>query len=124
MFDGHLIGGTSIQLPNLNNAGRGTMLGHEMGFSMEQELSFMESCLPRTMELANRNKPLISSSMEMQPNDWSFGDRVLVWLAEHWKDDVEKYRSSGRGSMAEQFNSFQLEHLDEHYESKLRSKIE
>ena len=39
---------------------------------------------------------------------WPFGDRVLVWLAPHWREDIEKYLDSSADNMAQRFAQHQL----------------
>ena len=92
-------------------------------FSMRQELSFSESCLPKTMTMALRNRHRIAAKLGPESEGWPFEDQVLVWLAEHWKADVAGYRSGSNPEMAKRFDSDQLAHLDEHYARKLGERL-
>ena len=89
--------------------------GPRPDFSLHQEPSFSESCLPKTMAVARRHRRRILRELKLTPPTWPFEDRVLVWLAPHWTDDVAKYHASSGREMAKRFDADQLLHLDEHY---------
>lgn len=65
----------------------------------------------RMLRLADRNL------------SWPLDDRVLVWLAGHWHEDVTNYHAKKAGSMSDRFMPHQLSHLDEHYLQVLRDRL-
>lgn len=87
------------------------------------EAPFSDSALPRTMGVARRHRRRILAQLARVGEGLPFEDRVLIWLAAHWKDDVENYhRADGKG-MTEWFQSHVLERMDDHYHSLLRSRL-
>lgn len=92
-------------------------------FSVRQEISFSESCLPKTMAIALRHKRRIAAKLGPNGEDWPFEDRVLIWLAEHWSEDIAGYHTGSGAEMARRFDPDQLEHLDDHYSEKLRRRL-
>jgi hypothetical protein len=58
---------------------------------LKQEFSFMESCLPKTMSIAEPSEKLLFPLLRYFPKVWSFADKVLVLLAPNFRADVRKY---------------------------------
>jgi len=90
----------------------------------QYEPEFSESCLPRTMTLAQQNRRTVVGLIGKGDRGWPFSDRVLVWLAPHWREDIEKFRSSSADSMTRRFDQHQLAKLDLHYEIQLRLRLQ
>lgn len=91
--------------------------------ALTHEPSFLESCLPRTIALALKHKRRLLAELVGPDEAWPFPDRVLVWLAEHWRENVEAYHRGSAPAMAGKLQSHQLERLDQHYYDSLRSRI-
>ena len=89
----------------------------------QDEPEFSRSCLPRTMALAQGHRRTLKVLIGEGNRRWPLGDRVLVWLAPHWREDIENYRSSSAGNMVERFAQRQLDRMDEHYERELRRRL-
>jgi hypothetical protein len=99
------------------------VLNQEPALNLAQEPSFLESCLPGTMPLASRHRHKVMPLLPAATGLWPFEDLILVWLADHWREDVTKYHAKQSGSMSERFGRHQLERLDDHYLAKLRDRL-
>lgn len=75
------------------------------------------------MALAWRCRRRLAGELSCTDEAWPFEDRVLVWLAEHWRDDVARYHRDAGHDMAKRFEPHQLAHIDEHYREKLRGRL-
>lgn len=102
---------------------RGMTTKPVFGLAVKRDDSFLESCLSRTLALASKHKRRILPELAGTDSTWPFADRVLVWLADHWRNDVERYHRKGTPSLAELLKEHQLEHLDEHYRNELRARL-
>lgn len=90
---------------------------------VEQVHHFTESCLPSTMGLANRRKAQLIFELDKSTHGFPFEDRVLIWLAPHWRGEIEAFhKSDGRG-MHDTFEEHQLSKFDEHYWRMLKDKL-
>lgn len=92
--------------------------------ALTHEPCFIESSLPRTIASALKHKARILAELTGTDKAWPFPDRVLVWLAEHWRTNVDAHHCGRGPTMADKFDGDQLEHLDEHYYEALRSRLD
>lgn len=99
------------------------MLEQNPGFELRQERSFLDSSLPETMALARTHRRRIEPGIREIGKHWSYEDRVLVWLAGHWRNEVETFYRDLGGTIAEMFEAEQLEHLDDHYCTQLKARL-
>ena len=87
--------------------------------SLRQDRGYTESCLPRTMDLANENRDLIEPKLDPSTEKFPFQDRVLIWLAPYWLGDVEQFHSGDGNSMDSNHEEYKLSRFDEHYSKVL-----
>ena len=76
------------------------------------------------MALAQQHRRTVTALMGNGDRQWPFGDRVLVWLAPHWREDIEKYLNSSADNMAQRFAQHQLARMDLYYEKLLRVRLQ
>ena len=88
---------------------------------VQPERIFIESSLPDTVALAARHRERLEFELKEIEAKWPFEDRILVWLADHWLDDVRRFHADAGPDMSEQFTRQQLHHLDDQYCDKLRA---
>jgi len=79
---------------------------------MQQESSFVESCLPKTMALAEKHKDSILNDPMMRNHNWSFSDRVLVWLLPSYHAVVNQYYQENGRQMLAQLGTQDIEKID------------
>ncbi|HQO65041.1 MAG TPA: hypothetical protein PK528_15635 [Syntrophorhabdus sp.] len=91
----------------------------------EQQIPFAESCLPKTIRLAKRNKARILPLLDKATEGFPFEDRVLIWLHSIWQEDVEKYHRSIGKAMTEMFfdSQHKLCKFDQYYREKLKTRL-
>ena len=87
--------------------------------SLRQDRGYTESCLPRTMDLANENRDLIEPKLDPSTEKFPFQDRVLIWLAPYWLKDVEQFHSGDGNSMDANHEEHKLSRFDDHYSQVL-----
>ena len=75
------------------------------------------------MGVAKRYRKAVLPRLAGIEEELPFEDRVLLWLAPDWSDDVQKYHRANGKALAEWLQPHQLEHLDEHYYSVLKSRL-
>ena len=85
----------------------------KLQLSAEAENDFCESCLPLTMRIAADYQPVILPYLPGTVGEWSYYDRVLVWLVPSLKGDVTKFYASSGPDMASMFKPRQLDYIDE-----------
>ena len=90
---------------------------------IQQERSYSESCLPKTIELALQNKAKILSFLGEENKGWPFEDRVLVWLVPSFYSDVHKYHRETGPSMTAIFKPHHIEHFDSDFREKLAMRL-
>jgi hypothetical protein len=90
---------------------------------VSQEPAYIESCLPLTIELAERYRKRLGSKLKEFPKSWPFADRLLVALEPSFKNDVHGYHSMNKLGTSAMFKEHQLEHLDKDLERKLRELL-
>ena len=88
-------------------------------FSVLQEKAFSECDLPLTMKIAEHSKKLLIPKLHQFPREWPFQDRVLVWIASTFREDVAKFHSRNGPCMAAIFEEHQIQHLDEDLSKRL-----
>jgi hypothetical protein len=66
----------------------------------------------------------IARYLKETPETWPFMDRVLLWLAPTFREDIERYHAGNGPSMRDRFDERQLETLDRLLERQLESIIE
>jgi len=59
--------------------------------SVWQERAYSESYLPLTTKTAEESRALIDKEIREFPKGWPFQDRVLVWLAPTFREDVRHF---------------------------------
>lgn len=79
---------------------------------LKQEFSFMESCLPKMMSVAEPSEKLLFPFLRPFPKVWSFADKVLVLLAPNFRGDVRKYYLGAGKSMLKMLKKSQVASLD------------
>jgi hypothetical protein len=79
---------------------------------LKQEFSFMESCLPKMMSIAEPSENLLLPFLRHFPKVWSFADKVLVLLEPNFRADVRKYYLGVGKSMIKILKKPQVASLD------------
>ena len=100
---------------NINKISNGQLMG------LESE--FVESCLPLTMNLADKHKNIIEKMLDFPLNNFPFHDKVLVWVFSTFKEDVEKFHSNQGQEIEQLINSYALKSIDELAYEKLIEKL-
>lgn len=75
------------------------------------------------MLLAESHRARLIRDLAEVHTEWPFEDRVLVWLADHWTEDVAGFHSGRAPEMSAKFTPEQLRHLDQHYRDKLAVRL-
>jgi hypothetical protein len=83
-----------------------------------------ESTLPLTAELATVTREALEPLLVGLPAEWSYFDRVLVFLAPSVRSDVERFHDKGKRAMSDMFEEHQLEHLDQTLLASLYTALE
>lgn len=86
---------------------------------LSQDRSFSESYLPLTMGIAEQSRELLSPRLDEFPTGWCFQDRVLVWLAPTFREDVREFYRDNGPDIAAIFKQHHLEHLDKDLAKRL-----
>lgn len=92
--------------------------------SVSQERAYSESYLPLTMKTAEQSKGLIEQEVQQFPRGWPFQDKVLVWLAPTFREDVRHFHRNNGPSIAGIFKEHQLEHLDKDLAKQLCERLQ
>ena len=96
---------------------------NRLGLRQSLVPSFAESSLPRTMELAHQRVRILRSFSVALVGGFHLRDRVLIWLAPHWEENVDIFHRSTGKDMQNWFEPHQLEHMDAHYFEVLKAKL-
>ena len=86
------------------------------------EKQFAESCLPNTMRKAKGLSLLLSNILDYFPKKWTYLDKVLVYVAPSFRDEVEAYYDKDGPSMKELYDDDKLERFDFLLVDLLRNK--
>lgn len=91
-----------------------------------EPVAFSASCLPRTIALAQRFQGSLMGRLPPLNALMPFEDRVLLWLAPNWAEDVVAFHAAARrrSGLIDRFTPNQVEHFDEVYERELRSRLD
>jgi len=92
--------------------------------SVSQDLAYSESFLPLTTKTAEQSKDLIDEQILEFPKGWPFQDKVLVWLAPTFREDVRHFHRNNGPSIAGIFKEHQLEHLDRDLAKQLSERLQ
>jgi hypothetical protein len=92
--------------------------------SVSQERAYSESYLPLTIETAEQSRTLIDQETSDFPKGWPFQDKVLVWLAPTFREDVRHFHRNNGPSIAGIFKEHQLEHLDRDLAKQLSERLQ
>ena len=84
---------------------------------------FSDSCLPLTLELATLLRETIDPLLPAT-SEWSFEDRVLVWLAPKLSADVRRFYDANGPMMADIFQTSALGRLDHDLLADLVERID
>ena len=90
----------------------------------QKPVSYASSCLPLTSEMAKLAKALLEPTIRNLPREWNLVDRVVALLVPSVSRDVENFYVGGGKSMAEMFETHQVERLDRDLLVRLCAKIE
>ena len=96
----------------------------KLGTAIIQEQSFIETCLPETIEMAKAHKNIVLKYIAAYPKEWSFPDKVLAWLSPELYNDIANYYDSDGQPMEKIFQEHQIAHLDASFCRILKSRIE
>ncbi len=91
---------------------------------VSQERAYSESYLPLTTKTAEESQCLIDQELRQFPKGWPFQDKVLVWLAPTFREDVRHFHRNNGPSIAGIFKEHQLEHLDRDLAKQLRERVQ
>jgi len=91
--------------------------------SVSQERSYAESYLPLTIKSAEQSRTLIEQETSEFPKGWPFQDKVLVWLAPIFRDDVRHFHRNNGPSIDGLFEEHQLNHLDRDLAKQLSERL-
>lgn len=88
---------------------------------------YSESCLPEMVKLGRtpQHQKLIESNPEFLklPENWEFDDRLLAFLAPHFKEDIENYLLGYGEGMVSMFTALQLKSLDRELSNILKEYL-
>ena len=92
---------------------------------LQLKQSFTESCLPWTMQVADKDPELLKNDVSflLMSSKWSFHDKVLVCLFSYFRDDVKRFYESNGPSMDEIFEPHVVARIDGVCSKKLREKF-
>jgi hypothetical protein len=94
-----------------------------LGQLMGLELEFVESCLPLTMNIADKYRKIIENSQDFPSNSWAYHDKVLVWIFPTFRDDLEKFHLRQGQELVNLINFNALKHIDEVAFDLLKEKL-
>jgi hypothetical protein len=92
--------------------------------SVSQERSYAEFYLPLTIKSAEQSRTLIEPETSEFPKAWPFQDKVLVWLAPTFRDDVSYFHRNNGPNIDGLFEEHQLNHLDRDLGEATRRALE
>ena len=79
--------------------------------------------LPDTMKMAQLFRDVLEPLLDAVHLGWSYGDRVLLWLAPCFKGDLERFYKEDSTSLEGLFDPTGLEHMDRDFSTLLYGKI-